>query len=133
MLKAIAFGICTGAGIQAWRHWPSDGPVTSSGAYFVLLLAVVSAYLGGRWHGRGAPAFASASAHARATATAQATQSVQVAVVVPGSGAAAMGSRIPNESVEWFGGSRFELQDDQFDGMDISELVEREAEPEGRA
>ncbi len=131
MGRALIFGLGVGAGIQAWRHWPADGPTTTSGVYFLFLVGMLTAYFSGRWHGRGRPAFVQAVASARATAMAEAHQNVNVAVVVPGQGpaqrAAVMGARVP-EGVSWLGSERLEISENDFDGMDVSEFMERETE-----
>lgn len=123
MLKAIAFGLACGAGIQAWRAWPPDGPVTADGAAVVLVLGVLCAYLGGRWHGRGTGK-ATAVAVASAEATATAVQSVNL--IIGDTAARAAGIRVPTEEVSWFDGQRVIASADDFDGFDLTELRELE-------
>lgn len=130
MLKAIAFGICAGASIQAWRNWPADGPTSVRSGVLVLLVGIVAAYLAGRWHGRRLPAYAFASASATATASAVAQQSVNVAVVVPGNGAGAShaGSWAAHPAtLPWMGTERAAISADDLDGFDLADL--REPEP----
>lgn len=133
MGRALIFGLAAGAGLQAWRHWPADGPLTANGVYLLFLVGLLTAYLSGRWHGRGRPAFVQAVAEARATAISGAQSNVNVAVVVPGSGAGSQvgmvgGARVPDQSVSWLGSSRVELTENDFDGMDVQEFMERESE-----
>lgn len=126
MLKSIAFGLCCGAGLQAWRHWPPDGPVTATGAAFVLVVAVLAAYFGGRWHGRQTPvsAWASARADATATATAQQQQSVNVAVLVPGSTGAGARATSTLDALPWLGASQLDVTEvsELLEGFDVAEL-----------
>lgn len=125
MLKAIAFGLAAGAGLQAWRAYPPSSPLTGDSLAVVFAVGVLCAYLGGRWHGRGRT---SAVAVAQAEATAVASNHVNVAVVVPGAGAGASVSpyAVPTESAPWVTTpiSIPELTADQLEGMDLSELVE---------
>lgn len=134
MLKAVAFGIACGAGFQAWRNYPADGPATAASLWWLLVAATVCAYLGGRWHGRGrGGATAVAVASAEATAAAQAVNRVQVFNVMPGGGAAPSGVRMPTESAPWLTGDPAPVLDvDQIDGMDLHELVETADLQEGR-
>lgn len=129
MLKAIAFGLAAGAAIEAWRAIPPDGPVSAKSAALVLVVAVLCAYLGGRWRGRGRGG-ATAIATARAEASAIATQQVNVAVVVPGAGAGATGRHaaaggvlVPSETVPWLAEAR-PAPGDLFDGADLRDLAE---------
>lgn len=126
MFKAIGFGIAFGAGFQALRNYPPSGPMTQDSLWVILTVAVVLAYLGGRWHGRG-----NVSAHATATATATATSDavasnhVQVAVIVPGQGAGQhrAGTLIPTDAAPWFTGQdRPEITANDLDGMDLSDF-----------
>ena len=129
MLRAVAFGLAAGAGVQAWRQWPADGPVTSDSGILVMVVGIAAAYLAGLWKGRPhRSAYAAARAEAHAEATANAHQSVNVAVVVPGQGASAGGSQgdgsvmVPLESASWIGGSLRHVEADELDGMDFAEL-----------
>lgn len=130
MVNAIAFGIAAGAGFQAWRHWPSDGPVTTDGVYLLLLVGLVCSYLGGLWQGRGkrgahASASAFAAARSEAVAKSEATQTVNVAVVMPGMGAGASSAGVSSlDSLPWLGRERLEVVADDVEGMDMSELIE---------
>lgn len=135
MLKLIAFGLCVGAGVQAWRQWPADGPVTVEAGVLVMIVAVAAAFLGGLWWGRvRSSSWASAYAEARATArseskaTAQQSQTVNLVVVEKaGAGSARDGGvRTPDELTPWMGGARREVSADELDGMDLSELVRGE-------
>lgn len=129
MLKFFAFGAGTGAGIQAWRNFPADGPVTAAPLAVVFALGIVGAFLGGLWlhRGRGhsASAFASAHASAEASSVSSANQSIQLAVILPGSGAGATAAgRIPSEAAPWLtGADRLQVTADDLDGIDLSELV----------
>lgn len=133
MLKAIAFGVGVGLGIQALRVWPAGGPVTQQAVAVVCAVALVLAYLGGRWHGRGNSAVAVASASAHAAALSQ--SSVNIAFVSPGAGAAPVGVSVPSAEagLEWFGTPRHLSSVDEVDGMELSELVEHVADPDGEA
>lgn len=127
MLKAIAFGLATGAGIQAWRAWPAQHPVTGDSLAVVFIVGVICAYLGGRWHGRHGGAVA--VAHAEAHATASAVNSVNVAVVMPGGGAGAVpgGFRVPTAgAVPWLDSTSTtpQLTADVLEGLDLSDVVQ---------
>jgi len=126
VLRAIAFGLATGAGIQAFRNFPADGPVSMRSAALVLVVGVVFAFLGGLWGGRGrGPVTAVAVAQAEATATA--TNNVQVAVVLPGGRRAGEGVRVPDPaSVTWIEGERRQVEASELDGIDLSELLGHE-------
>lgn len=136
MLKLLAFGAGTGAGFQAWRNFPPDGPVTGDSLALVFGLGIVAAFLGGLWRGRGrssSTAFASASANAAAASEATATQTVNLAVVVPGAGARAAGVSHPGEGVPWLGTERPPVASlDDLDGQDIGELLEVHSQEEAR-
>ncbi|MGY2704855.1 hypothetical protein [Nocardioides sp. HB32] len=126
-MKLIAFGLCVGAGVQAWRNFPADGPVTIGPAVLVMCLAVLAAYLVGRGVrgvGSSATAVAVASASAESTSVAGASSTVNLAVVIPGQGAASapMGVQIPSESAPWLGGSKPVPELADLDGYDLSEL-----------
>lgn len=130
MTRAIAFALALAAGVQAWRNFPADGPVSMDSAVFVSLVGIVCAYLAGRWDARGrgsATAVAVASAEATAVAAVESSNTVNVAVVMPGAGAGSS-SRLP-EVLPWQE-SRPALTADQLDGMDLSDLLEdSEEEP----
>lgn len=127
MLQLLAFGLAVGVGVQAWRNVPADGPASYDAAALVFFVAVLCAYLGGRWDGRGRGARASAYASAEATATATAQQQVNVAVVVPGAGARPSFG-LPSETAPWLleAQERHELTSDQLDGLEVAEILERE-------
>lgn len=133
MLRAIAFGAACGAGIQAWRAWPADGPVSAAPAAVLFAVAVVCAYLGGRWRSRGRVS-ATAVAHAVASSSADAVASntVNVAVVLPGAGTAGAGSGLYElEQAPWFGGQRAAITSDDLDGMSLEDVMDTsEAETE---
>jgi len=130
MLRAIAFGLAVGAGVQAWRNFPPDGPVTASSGILVSILGVLFAFLGGLWASRGrSSATATAVASAEATATANAAQTVNVAVFTTGQGAGAassapVGVRLPADDAAWFGEQRPQLEAGQLDGMDLRDLYD---------
>jgi hypothetical protein len=133
MLRFIGFGLATGAGVQAWRNFPPDGPVSARPLALFFIVGVLAAYLGGLWRSRSG-SYASATATAVAVSSAEATahQTVNVALVVPGAGAGSTtgGASFPTESVGWFDGARVQLSEDDLDGADLSELGERSAEYE---
>lgn len=132
MLKALAFGVATGAAIQAWRNFPPDGPATQQTVASVVILGVLCAYLAGRWHGRGrssASATATATATAVASSVAQAHQTVNVAVVMPGGGARPMGVTSPGGAMPWLDDApRREVTADDLDGLDMAEFLDTESE-----
>lgn len=128
MLRVIAFGLAAGAGFQAWRQFPADGPQTTRSLWVVFLVGLVCAFLGGLWRRRAsASAWASARAEANASAAASstATQTVNVAVVMPGAGAGSQAGRVATESMPWIvdASSRSASLDD-FEGMDVAEILE---------
>lgn len=132
MRIGIAFGLAVGAGVQAFRAWPPLHPVTTDAAVLVLIIAILCAYLGGRWHGSGRP-MAVAMASAEATAVASAQQSVQVAVVMPGGGAGGTvgGVRVPADDVAWFASEqRHALTESDLEGVDLSDLFQEGMEVE---
>lgn len=126
MVAAIAFGLAVGAGVEAWRALPADGPVSADSAAVVLVLGVLLAYLGGRWGGRGRGG-AVAVATARAEASAVASQQVNVAVVVPGAGAGAQtaggGVLLPSGSLPWLDETRASAGE-LLDGADVRDIAE---------
>lgn len=131
MFKLLAVGIGLGAGLQAWRNYPPDGPVAGDMVALVACVGMLAAYLGGRWHGRGhsATAVAVASAEASAEATAAASNRVQVNLftAAPGGGARPAGVMVPADAgAPWIEGPRSELALDDLDGADLSELVEHQ-------
>lgn len=127
MLQVIALALGVGAGIQAFRQWPPDGPVSTDVAVTLFVIGLAIAYLGGRWHGRGG-ARANATATATAVAKSEATGNVvNVAVFTPG-GATASGLSVPTESTPWLGGPRPTVEVDDLDGMDVAELLAQDAE-----
>lgn len=134
MLRVIAFGIAAGFGVQALRAWPAGGPVTQNGVAVIGALAVLLAYLAGRWRGRG-NVRATATAVASARAASLASSSVNIAFVSPGGGARPVGVSVPSEAegVEWFGAPRNLPSLDELDGMELGELVEDEADSQGVA
>jgi hypothetical protein len=125
MLKAIAFGLAVGAGVQAWRAFPPSSPVTGDSVALVFVVGVVCAFLGGLWHGRGRH---NVSAHAHAEAHAIAANQVNLAVVVPGAGAGASVSpyAVPTDAAPWIASSSTvpALDGDQLEGFDLSEILE---------
>lgn len=126
MLAFIAFGLAIGAGFQAWRNYPADGPVSGDMAFWVMVAAVVCAYLGGRSRrGAYATATATATATAEATAAAHAQQAVQV-FIGSGEGPRPVGYSVPSADAPWLATSkeRPALSLDQLDGMDLAELSE---------
>lgn len=113
----LAFGIGVGAGIQAWRNWPADGPTSTSMGFVVTVAAVLLAYFGGRR--RRPAAVAVASAHAEAVSTSQ----VNLAVVVPGAGHSRIGATAPEPgAVSWMGHERAQVTANDLDGLDLEEL-----------
>lgn len=133
MFHFLGFGLAVGAGIQAWRNIPPDGPVSSDMAFWVLVVAVVLAYLGGRSRrGAYASATATASATAEATAAAHAQQAVQVFITNGEGGARPVGYSIPTGEAPWLATSaeRPALTLDQLDGMDLAEFSEETAKEE---
>lgn len=133
-MKLVAFGLCVGAGVQAWRNFPGDGPSMIGPAMLVMFVAVLCAFGAGYTMGRpSARAMASASAAARAesSSTAASSSSVNFAVVIPGHGAGASssGSLQPSADAPWLGAPRHSLSIDDVDGMDMSEVMDaREVE-----
>lgn len=130
MFKAIAFGLSVGAGVQAWRNWPPDGPVTPNAGIVVLLAAVVAAYLAGRWAGRGhggASAVASARAEASAAAVAAPVQVVNVVLERDFRDTAARyetagGVSVPSDSAPWLVGARTAVDESLLEGADLRDL-----------
>lgn len=120
------FGVCAGAGLQAWRNYPPEGPGSAEGLWVVLLGAVLLAYLAGRGvrARRGPVAVAQAAAFASAKADSASSSTVNVAFVMPGAGARPVGVAVPDDSMPWFEGQRAQLSVDQLDGQELSELVE---------
>lgn len=123
MLKALAAGLGIGAGIQAFRAWPPDGPVTMDAAAIVFAVGLIAAYLGGRWHGRG-HATAVAVASAEATATAAAVQSVNIVLA----DRPAPPVRVPSDTAPWLAGERPQITADDLDGLDVAEIIEQAPE-----
>lgn len=122
MLKAIAFGLAVGAGVQGFRNWPADGPVTTDTAVWLFIGGLCAAYLGGRAR-RGPTATANASAHAEATAVASNTVNV-FTVAAAGPSTVPGGVLIPSEHAPWMGEARPALTLDQVDGMEVSEILD---------
>ena len=132
MFKFLALGLGVGAGVQAWRQFPPDGPVTPHAVALVFCVGLLSAFLGGLWFSRGkrgAYASASASAVSIAEAVASNTNTVNLAVVVPGRGAAA-GVALPADRLPWMVDAApvAEISADDLDGLDFSELMTPEPE-----
>ncbi|MCW2787151.1 MAG: hypothetical protein JWP74_3668 [Marmoricola sp.] len=127
MLKAIAFGLGCGAGVEAWKNFPPDGPVTTRPLALVFIVGLLCAYLGGRWHGRGHVS-ASATAVAVANASATAQQAVNLVVMTGGGAAPGRGVQVPSEAVSWFEGERVQVTEADLDGMDLSELLSESPE-----
>jgi hypothetical protein len=125
VIRVIVFGVAAGAGFQAWRHYPSEGPSSQEGLFVVLVGAVVLAFLVGLGirRARGPVAIAQAAAYAQASAVSSGN-TVNLAVVVPGQGAAPVGVAVPDESMPWFQGQRTQLSLDQLEGLDVAELLE---------
>lgn len=124
-MKVLAFGLCAGAGFQAWRNIPPDGPGSTDAAFLVLLVAVLAAFAAGYTLGRpyrGASATATAVAAAEASSAAQ---SVVNLVVMPGQGAgdAPMPVCVPTEALPWMGAQRVQVSADDLDGLDVAELL----------
>lgn len=133
MFKAIAFGLGVGAGIQAWRNFPPDGPVTASSLALVFAVGILCAFFGGLWSSRGrGGAHAMASASAEAVASAVNSNTVQLAVVMPGAGARASGVSLPSDQAPWMVGAseRPQITLDDLDGLDPAELFETDSTPE---
>lgn len=128
MWSAIAFGLAIGAGVQATRNLPPDGPVTANGAALVLVVAVVCAYVGGRWRGRGRGG-AVAVASAEATAVASAANHVNFAVFTTGQGAGASRAvdggvvLYPSESAPWLGEPRQVVDESILEGADLRDFA----------
>lgn len=133
-MKLIAFGLSVGAGVQAWRNFPGDGPETIGPAMLVMFVAVLCAFAGGYTMGRPsarASASAFAAARSESSSTAASASTVNFAVVMPGHGAGsvASGSLSPSVDAPWLGASRESLSIDDVDGMDMSEFMDvREGE-----
>lgn len=130
MLRALAFGLAVGAGVQAWRQWPPDGPTAASSGIVVMVAGIVMAYLAGRWHGRGNGG-ASATATAIATANAASVgNTVQVYVAAPGGGVQPVTSvvgvaSVPSADAPWMTSEAVaELDVSTLEGMDLAELLE---------
>lgn len=130
MWSAVAFGLAVGAGVQAWRNFPADGPLTAHAAMIAAVVGTVAAYLGGRaMRGRGhvsASASAYAAARAEAQSSSTATQQVNVAVVLPGQPSASSSVGAAHlDALPWVGAAR-PLQgevDQLLEGYDLSELA----------
>lgn len=121
----IAFGLAVGAGIQAWRQWPADGPTTTSSGVLIMIAGMIAAYLAGRWRGRGTN---SATAHATATAVASAASvgnTVNLFVATPGGGVtpASTLAGVPSDSAPWLTGTAVPALDVALlEGMDDTDL-----------
>lgn len=129
MVKALAFGLGVGAGIQAWRAFPPSLPVTADAAAVVFIVGLVCAYIGGRSR-RGSGATATATATAIAESTATATQSINL-VFPAGHGAGSVtGVRLPSEAAPWMVGAEDHRQLDvsELEGMDLTEFLEEQPE-----
>lgn len=122
-MRAVAFGLAVGAGIQAWRQWPADGPVTATAVFVVFVVGLVCAFLGGLWGGRGRAASATAVAVASADATAVASGGAATVNLYVASPAAEpvrpVGVQVPSESVAWLEGPRPSIEADDLDGFDL--------------
>lgn len=68
-VKGIAIALALGAGIQAFRQWPADGPASMSTAVVVFVLGLIAAYMAGKARRDigGASAVAVAAANAEAS------------------------------------------------------------------
>jgi hypothetical protein len=133
MLKAIAFGICCGAGFQAWRDYPPGGPLTGDALAWVLVLAVLAAFGAGLWHsrGRGSVSVASATAVASASAESSSVGNTVNIAVLSSDPARPAGVAFPTEAVEWFGGgARRQVTADELDGADLRDFIEEVPETE---
>lgn len=120
-MKFLAFGLGIGAGIQAWRNFPADGPVAPDMAIVISIAGILLAYFGGKSRRPSAVAVAQAHAHAEATASAQ--NVVNLAITVPGQGAGnSAGVVVPDfEAVSWMGGERHQVTADDLDGLDLAD------------
>lgn len=131
MLKAIAFGLAIGAGIQALRAWPTSEPATPSAMALVLIVGVLCAFFGGKWAGRGKGAVAVASAHAEATAVA--ANQVNLLLNVGGPEGAG-GRHVRLDEAPWFRGVEARPDLDELaaamDGIDLAELLDEREVPE---
>lgn len=126
MLRLIALGLAFGAGFQAWRNFPADGPLTADSAALVFGVGVLCAFFGGYFltrRGGGASATAVATAVATSDATAQATNSINL-VVMTGQGAGASpGVSVPDPvSVSWYCDRPALPTIDDLDGFDMSDF-----------
>jgi hypothetical protein len=125
-VKVLVFGLGAGAGFQAWRNYPPEGPGTPAGLWCVLVAGMVLAFLAGKSRRRGS-AVATASAHAEASAAATAQQAVQVFIGSEGGhGPRPVGYAMPMSSAPWLATSseRPALDLDQLDGMELSDVLE---------
>lgn len=114
----LALGIGLGAGFQAMRQYPANGPVAPEVLYVVLLVGMIAAYFGGRYRGRGRGATATATA--TATAAAAATNTVNVAVFTAEKPESAV--RVPAESAPWLSDRRQEITADVLEGLDLEDM-----------
>jgi len=127
--RLIAFGLAAGAGLQAWRNFPPNGPATGDALAVVFALGVVLAYVAGRVRGRGrtvSSATSTAVAAAAATAESTAVQHVSLAVNLAGMPARESAATVayPSDAAPWFAGQRAAITADDLDGLDAAELIE---------
>lgn len=128
MLKALAFGLGVGAGVQAWRNWPANSLVTADSLAVVFCVGLVAAYFAGRARSRGhVSASATATAAAVSTSAAQATNSLNV-FIAPGMGAGSTPTvvSVPTEDAPWMTApdTTPQLTVDQLEGMDLEDLAD---------
>lgn len=125
-MKLLAFGLCAGAGFQAWRNIPPDGPGSTDAAFLVLFVATLAAFAAGYRLGRPYRVSATATAVASADASAASQSTVNLAVVMPGAGAgsAPMRVAVPTSALPWMGEDRPQLSADDFDGAEVAELLQ---------
>lgn len=129
MTRALAFGLGVGAGIQAFRQWPADGPVSMTAAVGVFIVGLLCAYFGGR-RGRQST---SSTAVAVASASAESSGNVlNVQLFQPGGDAASphrvssvLDMRVPEpDRVSWLSTPRHAAIEPEIllDGHDLEEL-----------
>lgn len=128
MTRVLALGLGVGAGIQGFRQWPPDGPVTMNAAIALFLVGLLAAYFGGRRGRQGSSAVAIATASAEASGNV-----VNVQLFQPGAHAAEPRSvfttRVPEpDSVPWLTTpSHAAIEHEMFlDGVDLEDIGLRE-------
>jgi hypothetical protein len=81
MSGALALGLGVGAGVQAFRQWPPDGPLSTNAVTVLFIAGLLAAYFGGR---RRSGSTAVAVATATASSAAEASNVVNVQLFSPG-------------------------------------------------